>query len=120
MRVVNQSEELHPGCLRRRSRKQAPSFSSADVYLEKYVAAPRHIEFQILADEHGNVEVLGERDCSIQHGVHQKLLEESPSPALRAEVRDRVTAKLREAIRAIGYSNAVDRGVCDGMTWTRA
>ncbi len=81
------------------------AFSSADVYLEKYIGAPRHIEFQLLADEHGNVEILGERDCSIQRR-HQKLLEESPSPALRPEVRERVMAKLREAIRAIGYSNA--------------
>src|SRR5437879_13696255 len=80
------------------------AFSSADVYLEKYIGAPRHIEFQLLADEHGNVEILGERDCSIQQR-HQKLLEESPSPALRPEVRERVMAKLREAIKAIGYSN---------------
>jgi acetyl-CoA carboxylase biotin carboxylase subunit len=81
------------------------AFSSADVYLEKFIGAPRHIEFQILADEHGNVEILGERECSIQRR-HQKLLEESPSPALKDEVRDRVSAKLKEAIKAIGYSNA--------------
>jgi acetyl-CoA carboxylase biotin carboxylase subunit len=81
------------------------AFASADVYLEKYIAAPRHIEFQILADEHGHVEILGERECSIQRR-HQKLLEESPSPVLRPDVRDRVTKKLREAIRAIGYTNA--------------
>ena len=77
------------------------AFSSADVYLEKYIGAPRHIEFQVLADEHGNVEILGERECSIQRR-HQKLLEESPSPALRREVRERVMAKLREAIRPSG------------------
>ena len=81
------------------------AFSSADVYLEKYIGAPRHIEFQILADEHGNVEVLGERECSIQRR-HQKLLEESPSPALKDKVRDKVSAKLKDAIKAIGYSNA--------------
>jgi acetyl-CoA carboxylase, biotin carboxylase subunit len=81
------------------------AFSSADVYLEKFIPAPRHIEFQILADEHGEVEILGERECSIQRR-HQKLLEESPSPALRDDVRERVTATLREAIKAIGYSNA--------------
>ncbi|HWF07481.1 MAG TPA: acetyl-CoA carboxylase biotin carboxylase subunit [Bryobacteraceae bacterium] len=104
MRVVNKAEEL-PGLLAQAQQEAGASFSSADVYLEKYIGAPRHIEFQILADEHGNVEILGERDCSIQRR-HQKLLEESPSPALRPEVRERVMAKLREAIKAIGYSNA--------------
>jgi acetyl-CoA carboxylase biotin carboxylase subunit len=104
MRVANNSAEL-PGLLMQAQQEAGASFSSADVYLEKFVGAPRHIEFQILADEHGNVEILGERECSIQRR-HQKLLEESPSPALRDEVRDRVSAKLKEAIKAIGYSNA--------------
>ena len=104
MRVVNSAEEL-PGLLAQAQQEAGAAFSSADVYLEKYIGAPRHIEFQILADEHGNVEILGERDCSIQRR-HQKLLEESPSPALRDDVRDRVSAKLKEAIQAIGYSNA--------------
>ena len=104
MRVVNKPEEL-PGLLAQAQQEAGAAFSSADVYLEKYIGAPRHIEFQILADEHGNVEILGERDCSIQRR-HQKLLEESPSPALRPEVRSRVMAKLKEAIKAIGYSNA--------------
>ena len=104
MRVVNSAEEL-PGLLAQAQQEAGAAFSSADVYLEKYIGAPRHIEFQILADEHGNVEILGERDCSIQRR-HQKLLEESPSPALRDHVRDRVSAKLKEAIQAIGYSNA--------------
>jgi acetyl-CoA carboxylase biotin carboxylase subunit len=104
MRVVNKAEELAP-LLAQAQQEAGAAFSSADVYLEKYIGAPRHIEFQLLADEHGNVEILGERDCSIQRR-HQKLLEESPSPALRPEVRARVMAKLREAIQAIGYSNA--------------
>jgi acetyl-CoA carboxylase biotin carboxylase subunit len=104
MRVCNSAEEL-PGLLSQAQQEAGAAFSSADVYLEKYIGAPRHIEFQILADEHGNVEVLGERECSIQRR-HQKLLEESPSPALRDHVRDRVSAKLKEAIEAIGYSNA--------------
>jgi acetyl-CoA carboxylase biotin carboxylase subunit len=104
MRVCNSAEEL-PGLLSQAQQEAGAAFSSADVYLEKYIGAPRHIEFQILADEHGNVEVLGERECSIQRR-HQKLLEESPSPALRDHVRDRVSAKLKEAIKAIGYSNA--------------
>jgi acetyl-CoA carboxylase, biotin carboxylase subunit len=104
MRVVNSAAEL-PGLLTQAQQEAGAAFSSADVYLEKFIAAPRHIEFQILADEHGSVEILGERECSIQRR-HQKLLEESPSPALRPEVRTRVVSKLREAIRAIGYSNA--------------
>jgi acetyl-CoA carboxylase biotin carboxylase subunit len=104
MRIVNCAEEL-PGLLEQARQEAGASFSSADVYLEKFIGAPRHIEFQLLADEHGNVEILGERECSIQRR-HQKLLEESPSPALSDKVRKRVVAKLKEAIKAIGYSNA--------------
>ena len=104
MRIVNSPEEL-PGMLAQAQSEAGASFSSADVYLEKFVGAPRHIEFQVLADEHGNVEILGERDCSIQRR-HQKLLEESPSPALSDKVRKRVMAKLKDALKAIGYSNA--------------
>ncbi len=97
-----------PSCrvfLAQAQQEAGAAFSSADVYLEKFVAAPRHIEFQLLADEHGNVEILGERECSIQRR-HQKLLEESPSPALRPEVRERVMKSLQTAMKAIGYSNA--------------
>ena len=104
MRVVNEASEL-PGLLMQAQQEAGAAFSNADVYLEKYIAAPRHIEFQILADEHGNVEILGERECSIQRR-HQKLLEESPAPALRPDVRERVMNQLRTAMRAIGYSNA--------------
>ena len=104
MRIVHKAEELEVNLVQAQQEAGA-AFSSADVYLEKYIGAPRHIEFQLLADEHGNVEILGERECSIQRR-HQKLLEESPSPALRSEVRERVSAKLKEAITAIGYSNA--------------
>ncbi len=104
MRVVHEAAEL-PALLTQAQQEAGAAFASAEVYLEKYIAAPRHIEFQILADEHGHVEILGERECSIQRR-HQKLLEESPSPALRPEVRSRVVKKLREAIRAIGYTNA--------------
>ena len=104
MRVVQCASEL-PGLLTQAQQEAGAAFSSADVYLEKYIQAPRHIEFQILADEHGNVEILGERECSIQRR-HQKLLEESPSPALRPEVRDRVMKSLQVAIKSIGYSNA--------------
>jgi acetyl-CoA carboxylase biotin carboxylase subunit len=104
MRIVNSAEEL-PALLAQAQAEAGASFSSADVYLEKFIGAPRHIEFQVLADEHGNVEILGERDCSIQRR-HQKLLEESPSPALSDKIRKRVMAKLKDALKAIGYSNA--------------
>ena len=104
MRVVNQPDDL-PSLFAQAQNEAGAAFSSPDVYLEKFVGAPRHIEFQVLADEHGNVEVLGERDCSIQRR-HQKLLEESPSPALDAQQRDAVSAALRQAMAAAGYSNA--------------
>src|SRR5262249_6618617 len=81
------------------------AFGCPDVYIEKFIHGPRHIEFQVLADQHGNVEILGERECSIQRR-HQKLLEESPSPALLPEVRCRVSERLREAIAAVGYTTA--------------
>jgi len=104
MRVVNQPAEL-PSLFAQAQNEAGAAFSSPDVYLEKFISAPRHIEFQLLADEHSNVEILGERDCSIQRR-HQKLLEESPSPALDAEQRAAVSAALRKAIAASGYSNA--------------
>jgi acetyl-CoA carboxylase biotin carboxylase subunit len=104
MRIVTRSEDLAPLFAQAQSEAGA-AFSSADLYLEKYVAAPRHIEFQLLADEHGNVEILGERECSIQRR-HQKLLEESPSPAMNDGLRAEISAVLRKAIGAAGYSNA--------------
>ena len=104
MRVVNGPEDL-PALFAQAQSEAGAAFSSPDVYLEKYIAAPRHIEFQILGDEHGNVEILGERECSIQRR-HQKLLEESPSPAVTDRQRAELTAVLRKAIAAAGYSNA--------------
>jgi acetyl-CoA carboxylase, biotin carboxylase subunit len=104
MRVVNRPEEL-PGLFAQAQQEAGAAFSSADVYLEKFIAAPRHIEFQILADEHGNVEILGERECSIQRR-HQKLVEESPSPVVTDEQRAAISTSLRKAIAAAGYSNA--------------
>jgi acetyl-CoA carboxylase biotin carboxylase subunit len=104
MRIVHNAEEL-PANLVQAQQEAAAAFSSADVYLEKYIQAPRHIEFQVLADEHGNVEILGERECSIQRR-HQKLLEESPSPAMNDAKRAEVSAILRKALAAAGYSNA--------------
>jgi len=104
VRVVHREEDL-AGMLSQAQTEAGAAFSSADVYLEKFIGAPRHIEFQVLADEHGNVQILGERECSIQRR-HQKLLEESPSPALRSELREKVSEKLAGALKAIGYTNA--------------
>ena len=77
MRIVRSEEEL-PALFRTAQSEAAGAFGNGDLYMEKYVEHPRHIEFQVLADEHGNVVSLGERECSIQRR-HQKLLEESPS-----------------------------------------
>jgi len=104
MRVVHRAEDL-AGLLSQAQTEAGAAFSSADVYLEKYIGAPRHIEFQVLADQHGHVEILGERECSIQRR-HQKLLEESPSPVLRADLREQVSQSLKVALKEIGYTNA--------------
>ena len=104
MRIVNEASELEP-LFNAAQQEAGAAFACPDVYLEKYVRAPRHIEFQVLADEFGRVEILGERECSIQRR-HQKLLEESPSPAMRPELRESIAAKLKEALSAAGYTNA--------------
>jgi acetyl-CoA carboxylase biotin carboxylase subunit len=104
MRVVHSAEEL-PGLYAQAQTEAGAAFSSADVYLEKFIGAPRHIEFQVLADEHGNVEILGERECSIQRR-HQKLLEESPSPVVTDAQRKEIGAALRHALSKAGYTNA--------------
>ncbi|MCI9163559.1 MAG: acetyl-CoA carboxylase biotin carboxylase subunit [Lachnospiraceae bacterium] len=80
-------------------------FSDDTMYLEKYIEKPRHIEFQIMADKHGNVIHLGERDCSIQRR-HQKVLEESPSVAISEELRKKMGETAVRAARAVGYENA--------------
>jgi len=104
MRVVRCEGEL-PGLFAQAQAEASASFSCGDLYLEKYVEAPRHIEFQILADEHGDVEVLGERECSVQRR-HQKVVEESPSAAVTPEFRARVSNSLRKAMHQVGYTNA--------------
>ncbi len=104
MRIVHSEAEL-PSLLVQAQSEALAAFSSGDVYMEKLVEGARHIEFQILGDEHGHVEVLGERECSIQRR-HQKLLEESPSPAVSAEMRATISERLQAAMKAIGYSNA--------------
>jgi acetyl-CoA carboxylase, biotin carboxylase subunit len=104
MRVVHRAEDL-AGLVVQAQQEAGAAFSSPDVYLEKFISAPRHIEFQVLADEHRNVEVLGERECSIQRR-HQKLLEESPSPAVTPALRAEIAAGLKTALAEAGYSNA--------------
>jgi acetyl-CoA carboxylase biotin carboxylase subunit len=104
MRVVREDAEL-PGLFAQAQAEAVAAFSCGDLYLEKYVEGPRHIEFQIIADEHGDVELLGERECSIQRR-HQKLIEESPSTAVSVEMRRSVSNALREAMRQVGYTNA--------------
>ena len=83
----------------------ATTFGIADVYIEKYLTNPRHIEFQLLGDSHGNAIHLGERECSIQRR-HQKLIEESPSPAVSQKVRKEMGEKAANAARMVGYEGA--------------
>jgi len=104
MRVVRQQDELGP-MMAQAQAEAAAAFSCGDLYMEKLVENPRHIEFQILADEHGDVEILGERECSIQRR-HQKLIEESPSTAMTPELRQCTSDRLRAALKAAGYTNA--------------
>jgi acetyl-CoA carboxylase biotin carboxylase subunit len=104
MRVVRTSDEIVP--LWETARHEAQqSFGIPDVYLEKFIERPRHIEFQVLGDRHGNVLHLGERECSIQRR-HQKLVEESPSVALTPKRRSELGGSVVDALRKIGYSNA--------------
>jgi len=104
MRIVRSASEM-PSLFSQAQAEATAAFSCGDMYLEKLVDSPRHIEFQVLADHYGNVEILGERECSIQRR-HQKLIEESPSPSVSSELRARISAGLRTAMQSIGYTNA--------------
>jgi acetyl-CoA carboxylase biotin carboxylase subunit len=104
MRMVRNRDELSPSFETARNEAQQ-AFGVPDVYLEKFIELPRHIEFQVLGDRHGNVLHLGERECSIQRR-HQKLVEESPSPGVNAKMRAELGAKVVAALRKLGYSNA--------------
>jgi len=104
MRIVREDSELE-AALESASNEAASAFKNPDVYIERYIERPRHIEIQVLADEHGNVIHLGERECTIQRR-HQKLLEEAPSPVLSVALREEMGAVAVEACKRIGYSNA--------------
>jgi acetyl-CoA carboxylase, biotin carboxylase subunit len=104
MRVVRKQEELLGAYQTARSEAQQ-AFGAPDVYMEKFLEFPRHIEFQVLGDQHGKVIHLGERECSIQRR-HQKLVEESPSPVMDAKRRKELGTMVVKALEAIGYTNA--------------
>jgi acetyl-CoA carboxylase biotin carboxylase subunit len=104
MRIVRAADEL-PQLLRTAMREAEAAFGNGDVYIEKYLENPRHIEFQIIGDHHGNLVHLGERECSIQRR-HQKLVEESPSPALSDKVRRKMGSLVVDAAKAVQYTNA--------------
>ena len=104
MRIVRTAEEL-PNLFNAASTEAANAFGNGEMYMEKFIERPRHIEFQILADEHGNVEVLHERECSIQRR-HQKLIEEAPSLQVTPKIRAEIGATLKRCLSEIGYQNA--------------
>src|SRR6266481_3536651 len=104
MRVVRAAAELSHA-VKTAGQEAEAAFGVGDVYLEKYVESPRHIEFQILGDHHGSVVHLGERECSIQRR-HQKLIEESPSVALSDKVRRKMGQIVIDAAKAVQYTNA--------------
>src|SRR3989442_3410817 len=104
MRVVRSREELE-GALEAARREAQAAFGDGAVFCERYVERPRHVEIQLLADEHGQVLSLGERECSVQRR-HQKVLEEAPSPALDAGLRERMSEAAIAFGRAIGYRSA--------------
>jgi acetyl-CoA carboxylase biotin carboxylase subunit len=104
MRIVPSAEDL-PHLFRAAQSEAAASFGVPDLYVEKYVTSPRHIEFQVLGDQHGRVVHLGERECSIQRR-HQKIVEESPSTQIDKETRLKVGHQIIQALEEIGYTSA--------------
>ena len=104
MRVVRAAGELSHA-VKAAQREAEAAFGVPDVYIEKYVDSPRHIEFQILGDHYGSVVHLGERECSVQRR-HQKLIEESPSPALSDKLRRKMGGIVIDAAKAVQYTNA--------------
>ncbi|HYL91927.1 MAG TPA: acetyl-CoA carboxylase biotin carboxylase subunit [Alphaproteobacteria bacterium] len=104
MRVIRAEGELESSFNAAQS-EAAAAFGNGNLYMEKFIERPRHIEFQVLGDDHGKVVSLGERECSIQRR-HQKLLEESPSTKMTDELRQQIGRKLEECLSQIGYVNA--------------
>jgi acetyl-CoA carboxylase biotin carboxylase subunit len=104
MRIIRSEEEM-PALFNAAQSEAAAAFGNGDLYMEKYVEHPHHIEFQILADQFGTVASLGERECSIQRR-HQKLLEESPSTHVTPELREQIGQTLCRTLSDIGYVNA--------------
>ena len=104
MRVVNTEAHLH-SALQLTRQEAANSFGDATVYLEKYLQNPRHVEVQVIADQHGNAIHLGERDCSSQRR-HQKVIEEAPAPGITPEEREEIGTACVEACKRIGYRGA--------------
>jgi acetyl-CoA carboxylase biotin carboxylase subunit len=104
MKIVHNESELEIA-VSSAKKEAAAAFGDGTVYLEKFLTTPRHIEIQVLADTHGNVIHLGERDCSLQRR-HQKVLEESPSPALNSKERDAIGEVCRQAVLKLGYRGA--------------
>jgi len=102
---VAESEDKLESALQTASSEAQAAFGDGAVYIEKYLGQPRHIEIQVLADQHGNVIHLGERDCSLQRR-HQKVLEEAPSVALDSEARAKIGKVVTDAVKAIGYRGA--------------
>jgi acetyl-CoA carboxylase, biotin carboxylase subunit len=103
MKIVREKEQLVQQ-FRTASAESLAAFGNGDMYMERYVERPRHIEIQIVADEHGEVIHLGERECSVQRR-HQKMVEEAPSPALNEKLRERMGRVSVEAMKKIGYNN---------------
>ena len=104
MRVVHTEAALANAVLLTKAEAGA-AFNNDIVYMEKYLENPRHVEFQVLADEHGNAIHLGERDCSLQRR-HQKVVEEAPAPGITEELRNKIGERCAEACRKIGYRGA--------------
>src|SRR6201994_187925 len=104
MRICRNAEEL-PAMYQQASTEAANAFGNGDMYMEKFIERPRHIEFQVLADEHGNVMSLGERECSIQRR-HQKLIEEAPSLQITQAQRDEMAKVIARSLKDIKYWNA--------------
>jgi acetyl-CoA carboxylase biotin carboxylase subunit len=104
MRIAENSEEFEVN-FNTAQRESVNAFGDDTMYIEKYITSPRHIEFQIVADKHGNVVHLGERDCSVQR-KHQKMIEESPSVAINEELRQKMGETAVRAAKAVGYESA--------------